>query len=81
MEINRTKVNMYKYVITGNGYKALSVHSDMNILEIQDYIRSHSKKIHEDSHDTVFSWAFVDFVNPRVMLVSDFVDFLPALIG
>ena len=72
---------MYKYVIVGNGLKAMPIHSDMLLPEIQDYVRNRSKKIHEDSHDTVFSWGTIDFVNPKVMMVSEFADILPALIG
>lgn len=72
---------MYKYVIVGNGYKAMAIHSDMLWNELQDYVRFHSKKIHKDSHDTVFSWGVIDFVNPKVMLLSEFGDTMPALIG
>lgn len=72
---------MYKYIIIGNTYKALAVHSDMLLNEIQDYVRSRSKKISDDSYDMIFRWGMVEFVNPKVMLPSQFIDTCPALIG
>lgn len=72
---------MFKYIIKGDHRKALAVHSGMNWLEFTDYVRKRSVKLHPDGSDRVFRWGGVELVNPEVMSMSDYIDFLPALIG
>ena len=72
---------MFKYIVTGSKHKAMAIHSDLLLLDLQDLIRSQSRPIHEESGDRVWSWGAIDFVNPQVMMVSDFADYIPALIG
>lgn len=71
---------MWKYVITGNKHKALAVHSNMDYLRFRDYVREHSVKLHDDSFDVVFKWGAIDFVNPKVMLKDDFMNYGAAII-
>jgi len=71
----------FRYIIRGNGYKAVAVHSDMNLLEFQDYVREHSEKIHPSCRDFVFRIGVIELVNPEVMTIGDFADWCPFLIG
>ena len=72
---------IFKYVITGDGMMALAVHSELNYNEFVELIRSQTKKIHPKGRDTIYRWGVIEFINPKVMIASDFVDYLPALIG
>lgn len=71
----------WKYVIKGEGRIALAVHSSMQLHELKEYIRLKSKRLHPQGTETVYCWGGLDIVNPQVMLIQDFVDFCPALIG
>jgi len=71
----------FAYILTGNGLKAMPIHSDLMLGEIQEYIRKRSKKIHKDGKDVVFCFGVTEFINPEIMMVNDYVDNLPALIG
>lgn len=64
----------FVYIITGNGYKAMPVHSDLGLDEFNDYIRSQLWKPHKDSHELIFTWGTQDFVNPNVYCVDDYVN-------
>ena len=46
---------MFKYIISGNGYKALAVHSSLNWIEFKEYLRLRSERIHPEGTDTVFN--------------------------
>jgi hypothetical protein len=46
-------------------------------MEIKDYVRENSHKLHPESNDVVFKVGFIEFVNPEVMSKEDFIDFLP----
>jgi hypothetical protein len=70
----------FKYVIAGNGCKAIAVHSGLNLPDMQDYIREKSKKFHEDGDDRVFRMGAIELVNPIVYCANDFADRLPYLI-
>ena len=72
---------MWKYVLVGNGMTTMPIHSDMCLMELVEYIRNESKKIHPKSNDTIFKWGVIEFVNPRVFTLNDFVNNCPALIG
>ncbi len=72
---------MYSYILRANGHKALAIKSDLTCLSLRDLIRRQSKPVHPDSHDRVWRWGTVEFVNPEVMLPSQFTETLPALIG
>ena len=71
----------FAYILKGNGMKAMPIHSDLMLGEIQEYIRKRSKKIHKDGRDVVFRFGVTEFINPEIMMVDDYVDFLPALLG
>jgi len=71
----------FRYVLTGNGCKAVPVHSDLNYTEMCDYIREHSSNLHPDGHETIFRIGIIEFVNPQVRMVDDFADSGPYLIG
>uniref|UniRef100_A0A6M3XPU7 Uncharacterized protein n=1 Tax=viral metagenome TaxID=1070528 RepID=A0A6M3XPU7_9ZZZZ len=71
---------MWKYILSGQGMRAMAVHSDLNLLEFQDFIREHSERLHADSYDTVFRWSAIEFINPKVFTRDSFVDYIPALI-
>lgn len=74
---------IFKYVIAGNGSKAIAVHSSMNLSEFTAFVRNKSRKIHPDGNDVVFSHGLgvVELVNPVVFMGSDFGDHLPHMIG
>ena len=71
----------FKYVIRAEGCMAVAVHSDMNFLEFEEYVREHSEKFHPKGRDTLFRIGVIELVNPVVMMASDFVNFSPFLIG
>ena len=70
---------MYRYVITGNGLKALPVHSELGFFEMESLVRAQSKPLHPDSTDTVWRWGIDEFVNPKVRMLDDFINTGPAL--
>ena len=72
---------MFKYIIKGDGYKALSVHTDMTYNEFLEYVRIKSVKIHIDGTDKIFRWGTLELINPKVMSLYDFSNYVPALIG
>ena len=71
----------FRYIIRGQGMKAMPVNSDLSLEEMKDLIRSQSNYLHKDSTDTIWTWGTQDFINPKVMMVDDYMNFLPALIG
>lgn len=71
----------YKYIIKGDGLMALPVHSDMNWLEFYAYFRSQVKKIYPKGNDTIWKWGVIEFINPKVMTMDDFINCGPALMG
>ncbi len=72
---------MFKYILTGNRCKAISIHSSLNCMEIKDYIRENSHKLHPEGDDVVFKVGIMEFVNPEVMSKEDFIDRLPYLVA
>lgn len=74
---------MYKYIIKADNNKALAVTSELPYMEFKDYFRSmHVKKIHPDGSDTIFVYGVgQEFINPRVMLPTDFANFGPVILG
>ena len=74
-------VEKWKYILYGQGMKAMAVHSSLNYQEFCDFIRENSRKLHKDGSDVVFQWGVQEFVNPKVFMRDSFVDYLPALIG
>jgi hypothetical protein len=71
---------MFQYIIKGDCFKAVAVKSEMNHMEMGDYVREHSKKIHNESYDRVFSLGAIDIVNPKVMSPNDFANCGPYII-
>lgn len=71
----------YRYIIRANGNKALPVLSDLNLDEFRDYIRKTSEYLHPEGTDTIWRWGLIEFINPVVMLVDDYANYLPAIIG
>ena len=72
---------MFKYILTGNGSKATAIRSSLNCMEIKDYVRENSHKLHPESSDVVFRIGMIEFVNPQVMSADDFVDFGPYFVA
>lgn len=72
-------LTMFKYIITGDGYMALPVKSDMNWLQFRDYIREQSYP-RKKREMPCFKWGVIEFVNPQVMSVNDFSEHGCALI-
>ena len=70
----------YKYIITGEGSIAKVFHSDLDCIEFEKYFKANTKKFHPKGHDKIFRWGSLEFINPRLMCVSDFVDFGPAIV-
>lgn len=71
----------YKYIIKGDGMMALPVHSDLNWMEFIDYFYKEVKKIHPKGRDTIWTWGTIEFINPKVVLIDNFMDRGAALIG
>lgn len=72
---------MFNYIIRGAGYKAITVKSDLNFLEFKEEIRRMTKLIHPQGTDHVLTFMGVELVNPKVMMMSDFVEDMPFLFG
>lgn len=68
---------MFKYIIKGNNSKAIACRSEMNLFELQGYVRLHSKKLHPEGFETVFHIGAIELVDPKVMTPEDFVNFCP----
>jgi hypothetical protein len=68
---------MWKYVIVGDGRMAIGVHSSLNYVEFKDHIE---RLIVVENGVRGFRSGIDLFLNPRIMLADDFVDYLPALI-
>jgi len=71
---------MHNYIIKGDCSKAVAVKSEMIYMDMEDYVRKHSKKIHKESYDIVFSLGAIDIVNPKVMSPNDFANCGPYII-
>ena len=71
----------YKYIIKAEGQIAFPVHSDFDLSEIQEYIKTHSKKLHPKGHDVSLTIGANEYINPVVMMVNEFANFAPLLIG
>ena len=72
---------MNTYIIKGNCHKAVAVRSHMNHMEMEEYVRAHSKKVHKDSYDMVFTFGLsTDLVNPKVMSPNDFANHGPYIV-
>ena len=71
----------FRYIIRGNGCKAVAVHSDLGWLEMKEWVRENSECIHPNSYDRLLRLGTIELVNPEVMTIDDFADFCPHLIG
>lgn len=65
---------MFKYIIRADGYMAIGVKSEMNLLEFQDYVREQSKPRNKREMPC-FMVGCVEFINPQVMSVNDFAEY------
>jgi hypothetical protein len=70
---------MFKYVIKADNYKCLVVHSDLNFFEFKSYIQGHCVKSKKNEDIAVFKYGLNEFVNPVVMMVEDYANYLPVL--
>jgi hypothetical protein len=70
---------MYKYIIRGDDFMALAVHSEMLWHDFAEYVRVQSLPRNKREMPC-FKWGVLELVNPKVMSPNDFADFLPALI-
>lgn len=73
----------YTYVITGDGMKAMVVHSDLEWHDFKDLVAQQTTKLNVDDkgRDTVWRWGSQEFINPVPYILSDWACKLPALIG
>lgn len=71
---------MYQYIITGDHYMAMPVHTDLNCIQMEEWFKRRVTKIHPKCSDTVFRWGSTEFINPKLKSVGDFMLFLPALV-
>lgn len=70
---------MFKYILTGDGYMATPIHSEMNFLEMEDYIRQVSRPSTK-REKPCFQLGVWELINPKVMSVNDYANRLPILI-
>lgn len=70
---------MYSYVITGNGYKALPVKSELGFSELEKLIRMQSRSVGPGSTEMVWNWGVIEFINPKVHILQDYANTAPAL--
>lgn len=71
----------FKYIIKAAGDIAFPVHSELNYFEFKEYIGDQCKKLHPQGHDVILKIGAKEYVNPEVMMVDDFVNHLPLLLG
>lgn len=71
---------MFKYVITGAGNMAIAVHSELMLDELTELVRERSKRLHPKGDDTVYNLGIMEFVNPKVHIGEDFLNWLPHLL-
>lgn len=71
----------YKYILRAEGRVGIAIHSDLSMSEMQNYIRSKSKKFHPKGNDTYITLGVTDYINPEIMSVEDYANFNPYLIG
>lgn len=69
---------MFTYVIKGEGYMALPVKSELNLIEFKLLIKNQCKLV---DGNNVWYWGIFGFVNPIVYTLSDFGEIGAALIG
>lgn len=67
----------FKYIITDDNNHAMPAHSKLTYFDMQRHIRSQTRL--EDG-DYIWMYGARRFVNPKVMIVEDYIDHLPALI-
>ena len=63
---------MFRYIITGNGMKALAVKSDLNFTDFQELIKRQSRKSHPEGQERIWSYGMIDFVDPQVHTLDSF---------
>lgn len=68
----------FRYVITGDHHMAHPIHSNLNYLEMEDYVRRHTKC--NEYSLPVFRIGVLQFYNPIVYMVDDWANLLPLLI-
>jgi len=68
---------IFKYVLTGNGEKAMPVHSERTYAELEAFIRKNCK---QEDGETVFIFGTSKFVNPKIKLPGEFVESTPAIL-
>jgi hypothetical protein len=74
------KDRTWRYIITGEGCMALPVHTKMPWSDFREYVRKMSVPKGK-ACKRVFRWGTLEFVEPVVHCVSDYVESSPALIG
>jgi hypothetical protein len=71
---------LYTYIIVGDGLMAHPFKSDLNWFEFVEYIKDHSVKTHPKGQDTVWCWGTIEFMNPRVMMLNDFANYMAGIL-
>lgn len=60
----------FKYVITGDNYMALPIHSERLFLDLRKYV---------EKEDT-FRWGIFEFKNPQLWPYEDWINHMPGLL-
>lgn len=71
---------MFRYILTGDGMMSVPIHSEMNWLEMDEHMRKHTKKLHPKGQDRVYRLGTIEFINPHMKSVEDFMNFLPHML-
>ena len=79
-------VNEYFYYVivsdTPAGYPrgATVIKSNLNWLDFKDYIDSRTEKIHESGKDRIYRNGAVQYINPKIMGIDDFKNYIPEIV-
>lgn len=56
------------------------VHSSLNFFEFKELIKHQCKKLHPKGRDVMWVYGIREFINPKVHMASDYLNYCPALI-
>lgn len=74
-------INMFKYVITGDGSMAVVILSDHDYFTFRKgFFEHHVQKINSKSHHTVYKRGVLEFINPKVWMADDYLNYCPGII-
>ena len=65
---------MYEYVLTGLGMMAVSIRSDMNWCEIEEYIKKYTVYRYPYAATGVINIGKFNFHSPKIYMAEDFIN-------